>query len=172
MNLSQSRLINWRTANLAIVCHLLFKASSLLRYTCQRLKTSPLKRQYSNLICWEIAEVSASVPTFGFNQVLLLELLSSVTCRKGWKTLFVPPRIPCLWTDGLEFSWIECAEVKPNSCQLIATISHSNKCALLFLSELDDLRAQMPVCILNIWIWDLLVTNLTFKWQWSKGVSA
>lgn len=70
--------------------------------------------------------------------------------------------------DGLEFSWVECAEVKLNSCQLITTIPYSNtEYALLLFTKLGDLcmylsamdffpqhydvlRAHMSIPILNI----------------------
>lgn len=41
---------------------------------------------------------------------------------------------------GLEFSWVERAEVKLNSSQLVTTIPHSNtEYALLLLMKLGDL---------------------------------
>lgn len=78
---------------------------------------------------------------------------------------------------GLEFSWVERAEVKLNSSQLVTTIPHSNtEYALLLLMKLGDLyvyiwameffpqsydvlRAHMPIPILNIWVCSILVIN-------------
>lgn len=41
--------------------------------------------------------------------------------------------------DGLEFSWVECAERKLNSYQLITTIPHSDtEYALLLLIKLGN----------------------------------
>jgi len=41
---------------------------------------------------------------------------------------------------GVEFSWVECTEVKLNSCRLITVTPHSNtEYGLLLLTELGDL---------------------------------